>query len=305
MSYELCQDETLGVNLRRIMRKQIELAIEITKNNRETEDTPVHETRKHLKKARAALRLVAKEIGRAAFCEVDRPLRDVGRSIAQIRDAEARLETVRQVQSRNGGKRFRHLENVLALEMESFVAAFTEWQVEATPQLEKACAAVDDWALDNFKSAALARAVQKTYKNARQKLAKASDSASAENFHEFRSAAKVLDYQMRILRPTNPVVIRNLINELDCVASVLGRAHDLNFLGARLGSERGKAQWQREGQQLLDLIETGQGDLQRCAAELGERFFAERPRDFGQRVMTWIDDWLHERSASLAEKLVH
>ena len=84
--------------MRRICRKQIECALAIAKGEKETDDTPVHETRKHLKKARAALRLVRKEIGRGLFRQQDHCLRDVGRLISEIRDAEVRLQTVRQLQ---------------------------------------------------------------------------------------------------------------------------------------------------------------------------------------------------------------
>ena len=62
MSYQLRHGETLGDNIRRICSKQIEAAIAVAKDEVKTDDTPVHEMRKHLKKARAAVRLVRKEI---------------------------------------------------------------------------------------------------------------------------------------------------------------------------------------------------------------------------------------------------
>src|ERR1700726_5164148 len=98
MSYQLRQNETPGDGLHRICQKQIELAIAIASGEREAKDTPVHETRKHLKKTRAALWLVRKEIGRGLFRQQDHCLRDVGRLISEIRDAEVRLQTVRQLQ---------------------------------------------------------------------------------------------------------------------------------------------------------------------------------------------------------------
>src|SRR2546430_4446538 len=142
MSYELQQEETLGDSLRRICCKQIKDAVAIAKGEVETDDTPVHETRKHLKKARAALRLVRKEIGRGLFREQDHALRDVGRLISEIRDAEVRLQTVRQLQGlthRRGRGRpaYRQLETMLVLELENFMAAFAEWQTLAIPMLEK------------------------------------------------------------------------------------------------------------------------------------------------------------------------
>jgi CHAD domain-containing protein len=307
MSYELRHHETLGDNLCRICRKQIEAAIAVAKDEVKTDDTPVHEMRKHLKKARAAVQLVRREIGRGLFREQNRCLRGVGRLTSDIRDAEVRLQTVRQLQEvtqRHGRSAYGKLEAMLTLELQSFMAAFAEWQTQAVPMLEQAVSAVDRWTLDQFNCKQLSRVVQASYKRARRALAEATASPSAENFHAFRTRAKTLWYQLRILRPVNPVVLKSLADDLHSLADLLGRAHDLSFLGARLRSEHGKSKWQREGHKLLAIIEVSQNDLQRGAAELAQHFFAERPRDFGSRVTNWLQEWESKSSHSLAEELV-
>src|SRR6266567_4585045 len=294
MSYQLKHRETLGENLRRICRQQIEWAIAIAKGEKKPNDTPVHETRKHLKKTRAALRLVRKEIGRGLFKQQDRCLRDVGRLTSEIRDAEVRLQTVRQLQEltqRHRRSTYGKLEAMLTMELENFMAAFAEWQTQAVSLLEQACSAIDHWTLDQFNSKQLRGAVQASYKQARNALAKTTANPTTENFHAFRTKAKTLWYQLRILRPINPVVLKTL-------------SDDLSFLGERLRNEHGKSEWQREGHKLLAVIEVSQSDLQRGAAELAEHFFAERPRDFAARVTSWLQGWEGKSSHSLAKALV-
>ena len=249
MSYELRHGETLSDNLRRICSKQIDGAIAIAKGEVQTDDTPVHEMRKHLKKARAALRLVRREIGRGLFREQDRCLRDVGRLTSEIRDAEVRLQTVRQLQevTRHDGQRaYGKLEAMLTLELENFVAAFAEWQIQAVPILEKAASAVDHWTLDQFDCQQLRCAVQDSYKQARKALAKGTANPTAENFHAFRTEAKRLWYQLRILRPVNPVVLKALSDDLRSLGNLLGRAHDMSFLGDRLRSDNGNSDSRRD-----------------------------------------------------------
>jgi CHAD domain-containing protein len=307
MSYELRRDESLGDGLRRICCKQVELALAFARGEKETDDTPVHETRKHLKKARSALRLVKKEIGRGLFKRQDRCLRNVGRLISEIRDAEVRLQTVRQLQGltrRQKQRKYRKLEEMLQLELENFVAAFAEWHVQAIPMLEAVRDEIDAWPVDQFDCDQLRRAVQRTYKSGREALAEAKVNCTAECFHEFRSAAKQLWYQLRVLRPINPVVIVNLTDDLGALGDLLGRAHDLSFLGDRLRQEHGRSQFQRESHELLAVIEASASDLQRGAADLAERFFSERPRDFGRRIASWLENWVDTKSRSLAEKLV-
>lgn len=307
MSYELGADEALPNGIQRICREQIARAIEVASGNRHTDDTPVHQTRKYLKKARAVLRLVRKEIGRSAFRQQDHWLRDAARLISELRDAEVRLETVRQLQSIQPGRgrnHYRRLEQMLTLELENFLAAFAEWQSQAIPILEQGKAAIDSWTVHQFDSRQLQKAVQTTYRRARRRLADARKNASPGAFHQFRSEAKVLYYQLRILRPMNPVVLKNLSEELNAVGELLGRAHDLTFLADRLYRDAGDTSWKREAHKLLAVLEVSQSDLQRAAADLAERFFVERPRDFGQRLDTWLDEWTAAKSTSVAEALV-
>ena len=308
MSYQLRRNETLGDALRRICRKQIDLARAIATAEREADDTPVHQTRKHLKKARAVLRLVRQEIGRGLFKRQDHCLRDIGRLISEIRDAEVRLQTVRQLRriaQRHRRRSYQKVEQILMLELENFMAAFAEWQTQAVPMLDRVRGEIDNWPIDQFTYTQLQRSVQKTYKRGRNALAQAKSTSTAECFHVFRTEAKQLWYQLRILRPVNPVVLKNLTDELNALGDLLGRAHDLSFLADRLRQEHGNGAWQREGHDLLAIIEASQSDLQRGAADLAERFYSEWPRDFGSRIATWLDAWVVAESPSVANALVN
>jgi len=170
--------------------------------------------------------------------------------------------------------------------------------------LEKTRDAVDSWPVHQFDCRQLRRAVQTSYKKARRCLADARRNPSPKAFHDFRTEAKVLAHQLRILRPINPVVLKNLGDELSSVGELLGRSHDLTFLGERLHRDDWQSAWKREGQRLLAVLEVSQNDLQRAAADLAERFFSERPRDFGARLDTWLDEWAAARTQSVAEELV-
>jgi CHAD domain-containing protein len=293
MSYELRRDQSLGHELRRICRKQVELALAVATGEKEADDTPVHETRRHLKKARAALRLVKNEIGPALFKRQDHCLRDVARLISEVRDAEVRLQTVRQLQDtrRQNQRNYHRVEQTLVLELESFVVGFAEWQTQAVPILKKVAEEIDEWSLDNFDCRQLRRAVQKSYKQARKALAAAKACGAAEDFHSFRTKAKQLLYQLNILRPLNPVVLKNLSEEVHAVGNLLGRAHDLSFLGDRIDRDGEDGKFQQEGRELLAVIEENGSELQRAASDLADHFFAERPRDFGCRIAAWLEEW--------------
>ncbi len=127
MSYELRAEESLGDGVRRVCRRQIALAMEASQSARTERDSPVHRTRKHLKKARAALRLLDGVVARDEFERARKRLRDVARLLSDIRDAEVRFHTVQQLghllqieedDVLHDAKAF------LGLELDSFLAAF-------------------------------------------------------------------------------------------------------------------------------------------------------------------------------------
>jgi CHAD domain-containing protein len=291
MSYELQQDETLGDGLRRIVCHQIENAIQASKATQNGKGSPVHETRKHLKKARAALRLVCGEIEADVWKLEDRCLAKVGQLISEVRDAEVRLHTVRQLREFARGKRrsFQETEELLAFELDSFLAAFSEWPQEAEERLTQTLDRLREWPLDHLSCKRLRANVQKTYKRGRRALKTAIKKTNTKNLHTFRKRAKELWYQLRLLRPLAPAIFKELNDELKSIGQHLGQVHDLAFVAERLCSI-GAAR--KQGDRLLNaLIDSREKELERTAIALGERFYAERPRQFARRLSQYFSEW--------------
>jgi CHAD domain-containing protein len=291
MSYELRQDETLGDGIRRIVCHQVEGAIKASKAEQNGKGSPVHETRKHLKKARAALRLVSGEIDRDDWKRADRCLKKVGQLISEVRDAEVRLETVRELRDfTRGTKRgFQETEELLAFELDSFLAAFSEWPCEAEEQLCQTLDRIREWQLDDLSCKRLRRNVEKTYQRGRKALERAIKNTTTKRLHTFRKRAKELWHQLRLLRPLAPAVFKELNDELKAIGDYLGQIHDLAFVEARLASI-GPAR--KQGERILHaLIEARAAELEQTAIALGERFYAERPNRFARRISNYFSEW--------------
>ena len=291
MSYELKPDETIGDGLRRIVRKQIENAICASKAKQNGKDSPVHETRKHLKKARAALRLVRGEVKRKAWKRADHCLAQVGEMISDVRDAEVRLETVRQLRGFLRGKKrsFEETEELLAFELDSFLAAFSEWPQEAEARLGETLEQMRDWPWGKVGCKCVRRNVQRTYKRGRRVLDAAIEKMTTKNLHAFRKCAKELSYQIRVLRPLAPAIFEELNDELKTIGQCLGQLHDLAFVTERLWSFGAR---NKQGDRILSaLIAVRTDELRATAIALGERFYAERPRLFARRIAKYFSEW--------------
>ena len=189
MSYELRADQSLRKNLLRIFRQQIDGGLALARGETKPEDTLVHDLRKHLKKARAVLRVLREQIGGDSFRREDRRLRDVGRLMTQVRDAEVRLQTIRQLEqaTRHHYRSYQKIARLLAAELENFLAAFAGWEKKAVWLLERARCESKKWSRRNYRWPRLRRALQHTYKSGRKALATARAKPSAENIHELRN----------------------------------------------------------------------------------------------------------------------
>lgn len=298
MSFKIGEDETLGESIRRVVGEEIDEAILASHSARNGKGSPVHRTRKHLKKARAALRLLSKEVGRERFQREDRRLRNVGRLISDIRDAEVRLETVSQLRkgtSNPGGDSFRETEELLVFELDSFLAAFAGWQEEAAVKLERAKTEIGQWQLGELTCGQVCRTVRKSYRKGRRALAAAQKKESAKRFHELRKCAKELWYQMRLLRPLQPAAFAEMGRDLKTLGDHLGHARDLSFVADRLRSIAGSAARKRGNRAMQALIDSREKDLRRKAVALAGRFYALKPKAFAAQIAHYFEAREHPR----------
>jgi CHAD domain-containing protein len=229
-------------------------------------------------------------VKRKVWKRADQCLAEVGKMISDVRDAEVRLETVRQLRGFLRGKKrsFEETEELLAFELDSFLAAFSEWPQEAEARLGETLEQMRDWPWGKIGCERVRRNVQRTYKRGRKVLDEAVEKMTTENLHAFRKCAKQLSYQIRILRPLAPAIFEELNDELKTIGECLGQLHDLAFVTERLWSFRGE----KQGDRILSaLIAVRTDELRATAIALGERFYAERPRQFARRIAQYFSEW--------------
>ena len=293
MGFRLKLREPLADGLKRVFREQIDAALRLCRHPAKQRGVTVHEVRKHLKKLRAAMRLAVGEVGKNQHAREDRCVREIGRLVSDLRDAQVRLQTLVQLRDEANKKSeenpFPRLEELLSLERESFSAAFDGWQKQAIPKLERAGERLAKWPLDRISWKQICGAVEKIYKHGQRGLAKTIKKPVPENFHAWRKRVKDLWYQLRILQPLNRVVLEEMAHDAEVLGELLGLQHDFDFLMERLEKESGDEALRDELAHLQKLIRKRGRRLCRDALELGRRFYAEPPKAFAKRISIFIN----------------
>ena len=293
MGFRLKLREPLPDGLKRVFREQVQSALKLCRHSAKQRGVTVHEVRKHLKKLRAALRLTLSEVGKSRHAREDRCVREIGRLVSDLRDAQVRLQTLIQLRDEtakgSGENHFPRIEELLSLERESFSAAFAGWQKQAIPKLERVGEQVSKWRLAGITWKQICGTVGKIYKRGQRGLARTIKKPQPENFHAWRKRVKDLWYQLRILQPLNRVVLEKIAADAEVLGELLGREHDFDFLLARLENEGSDEALRNELVQLQKLIRKRGSKLRRDALELGRRFYAEPSKAFAKRISIFID----------------
>jgi CHAD domain-containing protein len=293
MGFRLKLSEPLPDGLKRVFREQIDSALRLCRHPAKQRGVTVHEVRKHLKKLRAAMRLAGGEVGKNQHAREDRCVREIGRLVSDLRDAQVRLQTLIQLRDEtaksSGENHFARIEELLSLERESFSAAFDGWQKQAIPMLEGVEERLSKWSLTGINWRQICGAVEKIYKRGQRGLEKTIKKPVPENFHAWRKRVKDLWYQLRILQPLNRVVLEKIAADAEVLGELLGREHDFHFLLARMEKESGDDALRGELVQLRKLIRKRGKRLRRNALELGRRFYAEPSKAFAKRISIFID----------------
>ncbi len=294
--YRLKRKEGAADGLRRVARGRIEKAGErLHQVGDEELADAIHGARKDLKKVRAVLRLLRGELGRKRFKAENRRYRDAARLLAESRDAEVKLQTLRALGGYAGASFPASAALAWRQALEADRDRVAAARGEAATRIERARAAIEEagdgishWPIGNDSWPLLEPGLGRTYRDGREALRRARAEGSAENVHEFRKRAKDLWYQLRLLHDAWPGLLEPTAEQAHSLADLLGDHHDLAVLAEDLG-ERAEPAASREDFEAL--IEARQAELLDAALELGERLYAEKPKHFLRRLHAYWRAW--------------
>lgn len=302
--YQLKQDESSADGIQRVVDEQIAESIALLSDNGGDRDVAIHETRKKIKRIRAALRLVRGALGEPLFQQENGRFRDIGRQLAPLRDSFVLLETLDGVWAERGAAidptAYTQVRGQLMARYEAVQQQFLgdDGLVEtAVSALQTAQTITLPIGADGFTP--LSYGLRHTYRLGCRRMAQAQAyPGSAEAFHEWRKAVKYLWHQLELLHPIWPGYLTELALQLHTLSGHLGNAHDLAELNHVL--------WQNPEQfppsPVLTVLQQQITDQQRqfeaMAWPVGRRLYAERPLPFTHRFAIYYAVWQTEGSSN-------
>ena len=300
MSFCLLAEESVEEGIKRIVNEEINQAIKEIDNPRLKRSEAIHEVRKHCKKIRSVLRLVRPQFEDAYQFE-NAWFRDTAKGLAELRDAEAIVETYDDLLDKFSDqidrRAFASMRRALTLRQKKIFEEsgnLNQKLKKIRARMHKAAGRVADWKLTMDEFDGIEGGLVLTYRQSRKTMSAAYDDPVAENFHEWRKQAKYHDYHMRLVRELWRPVMHSLEKETDDLSDLLGDDHNLDVLHKTLLKSPKKYGKKRDIQVLLGLIDRRSAELRVEARIIGTRMFAEKPNAFGRRFRAYWEAWQSE-----------
>ena len=232
MAFELDIKTPLAQDLPRLLREQMANAEHALRDMQGAQ--AIHDARRHLKRARAMLRLLDDEL-RGPAAATDDALRAAGRHLSASRDATVLGATIDWLidlrPPRATATALRAWRKTLRAGTDSTIAP--EALTAARDVLQRARRTATAILPDHDAIAAWA-GFEASYRAGRRALRRAQAKPTATRLHDLRKALKHHVYQLRVLRPLWPAVLGAVHAESDHAAELLGLHHDCEVLREQL-----------------------------------------------------------------------
>jgi CHAD domain-containing protein len=291
-AYRLERGEFVPDGMRRIARGQLDQGIEELDGqpNRKL-DEAVHETRKRLKRLRAALRLERFAVGDETYRRENTTFRDLGKRLSAPRDASVLVDTLDAL-----GERFAdelppdHTSPLRDRLVQSHKRAVARLRRDRATldgvrtELEEARIRSASWKYDSDCFGALRPGLQRIYRRGRRSMRAAADDPTDEHLHEWRKRAKDLWHALQIVRPADPKRMKARAKQAHRLSDLLGDDHDLAVLRQHVATTAFPAEDEATRTALLSVIDRRRGSLQREAFRLGARVYGRPPKLFARSV---------------------
>jgi CHAD domain-containing protein len=296
MAARLRKGQSGAKRIGQIVDREAGKALDEIEAARQPRDTAVHDARKRIKRARAALRLIREPLGERRFQRENTALRDAARPLSEIRDAKILVEafdalvTPAARRKNNGLHRLRETLMAHQARVRRGVFGRKEPLAPTADALRSVRKRRHRWPLGRDGWSALGPGVQRVYRAGRKRFASARRQPSDERFHEWRKQAKYLWHQLEIMEPMAPAPLRRLGRQLHLLSDHLGDDHDLAVLKQRLA--RSRARVPRTAVRAVSrLIDNRRLELRAKALRLGERLYQPPPKHFARQLQCQWRAW--------------
>lgn len=251
----------LQESLRHVLLSRLDSVEEDIRTNGDVHQI-IHESRRTIKRIRAVLKMIRDEIGYSNYYRENRFYRDLARRMTPIRDSYVLLRFMGKLSEEHPRllpvELNHELEETLTGRMEEALSSFQNERggVGALKMdIEEARERVGCFCELRHRFRSVSKGIKRTYARGRKRMNALHPASGPEEYHEYRKVTKDLQYQMEVLQPLYPRLLKAYASTLSKHTELLGEARDLDRFGSFLGDWLIHRKKESIGKKTGDLLE--------------------------------------------------
>jgi CHAD domain-containing protein len=290
MAFRLKRKKSVARDLSRVLTSELRKARdEIAAWSGENSTSAVHGVRKHVKKIRAVLRLVQKDLS-DDYRTLDAPLKKIAHALSAMRDLDASIETLGALRGHYPRvvtpAIFRGADRGLKARQRTARVDLNRVPAVMTRELERVKSSIPSQIRRVGKAAAIRSGMSRGYKRARKAFGMVDARPEDALFHAWRRRVKDHWYQLRLLSGLSRGV-RGRVRRLKQLERWLGEEHNLVVLHAIIVAAPEHFGDAAATSVALGCIAKHQSMLRKRTVKEGDRLFAKTPSSFRHQIDAW------------------
>jgi len=281
--------ETFNQNMVRLMLFYNRLAIKYLQREKNIHEN-IHQTRLCFKRMRSFLRLGRSGLGEQFYRHYNDFYRDQSRSLSQLRDLTALIETLpefiktRRVKSsrnlllgfRQGllNRRKQQLDHIIDSNIKANVIRALE---DKTEEITK-------WGFEADAAKAFNAGAQRIYGRGKRLFLTVLSNPDDHNMHEWRKQVKYFWYHLVVLTPVWPEIMTPWAKEVQTLSQLLGSHHDLVLLENAIDQLEIQDNQRQIANSLKTSIRLRKIRLEKKCLNSGRKIYAEGIDELGKRL---------------------
>lgn len=309
MPYVIKANETVSESVSRVVIEQIDRAVaKLTDGDLEH---AAHQARRRIKRIRGVLRLIRGELGNL-YCYENMLFRDAARKLADIRNAQASIETFEILSKRFPGRFTGDAYGLVRQGLEKRYQALIEKNRYTDKTLNEVLEILNDgrkrvesWPLSTDRHTLISTGYRKAYRLGRRRLKQARKEPSQKNLLELRKAVKYHGYQCQLLSTLRPKRMALYSASIKRMSDILGMQNDMAELKEKLVQQPEQYGTYHEIAELVELINQRQTELWKAAEPLGYLIFLNKPRQIEAMMQQYWKAWQEKMQHKVGSRQFH
>lgn len=288
---------TLEENLKGVVVDRISYIVDQIRRQEDAQKT-IHEIRRSIKRIRAVLRLIRDEIGYSHYHRENLFFRDLARQMAPVRDSYVLCQTVKSLETNHpeviSTNDYSFLKERLSIQIDQDLDRFIgssggfERVLTDIGQAEKR---IDQYCLLRHDYVSIKKGIRRVYRSGRFHHSRIGSSFDTELLHEYRKTTKYLQFQMELIQPVYPKLLKAHAGTIDKHTELLGDIRDYDRLDFYIQNAVPKEIHSTKRKKLLEIIRKRKEEMLVKVLARSQIIYAEKPKEFIKRIQVYWNQY--------------